>query len=161
MAELVSGFGGVGPIVPQADVTTLQFPRYRSHKIVRAAEIIAIEPTTAMDRWKVATPYGVVVCEAKLFARGIAQPGDFLVVYDDGYLSWSPRDPLLGGYTAVDQANVPAAEVAIASQATGQTGVSMPGPNILGPDGQPLQAPPVPPGEPQAHSAEQSPSAAA
>lgn len=94
------------------------FPSYQSHKIVRAAPILEIEalPGTSdnpLAEREAPRQYSVFVkvlafdrseitVDAKVFARGLAQPGDYLVVYDDGYLSWSPKAAFEGGYTRAD-----------------------------------------------------------
>lgn len=79
----------------------MSFARYRSHKVVEAAEILRVAQTSGYvvigpgeKPEKVATPEG-------FFSRGAPNSGDFLVRYQpDGYLSWSPRAAFLEGYTA-------------------------------------------------------------
>ena len=43
--------------------------------------------------------YGPMSIESRVVSRYFPQPGDFFVVYDDGYQSISPRQPFLDGYT--------------------------------------------------------------
>ncbi len=85
------------------DTPTL--PRYRSHKIVEAAPIYtdggqAIgEPHVVVD-----LPDGKPVAvhvPASFFARGKPERGDYLVRYEDGYLSWSPKKAFEEGYTLI------------------------------------------------------------
>ena len=81
--------------------------RYRSHKIVEAAQI---------DGWFApgsATPSGGVIVAGEdilappgFFARGNPHPGDYLVRYEDGYLSWSPKKAFEEGYTLVEPESV-------------------------------------------------------
>lgn len=74
------------------------WPEYVSHKRVRAVKIVMIE----VDCVTIALPNGcvsMIEVPLKLFARGEAKPGDYLVVYDDGYMSWSPAKAFEDGYT--------------------------------------------------------------
>jgi len=52
----------------------VSMPKWRSHKIVETAP----------------------------FARGRPSDGDYLVRYEDGYLSWSPKKAFENGYTKVE-----------------------------------------------------------
>lgn len=82
-----------------------QLPKYRSHKIVQAAPIIAVSPqhdyvVVENDT----TRDGVrIPVDPKLFARGVPEAGAYFVVYDDGYQSWSPKAAFEGGYTRIDE----------------------------------------------------------
>ena len=92
------------------------FAEWRSHKVVRAAEIVSIEDNESYDpaadadgllavrMMAVAIGNGeirAVSVPSLVFARGIPKPQDFLVVYDDGYVSWSPRKAFLEGYDRI------------------------------------------------------------
>lgn len=77
--------------------------RYTSHKTVEAAQIIAIgnyaEKDGAVVR-PVTVEGGITfACPQDMFARYVPVPGDFYVVYRDGYKSFSPRQAFLDGYT--------------------------------------------------------------
>jgi hypothetical protein len=91
-----------------------ELPTYRSHKTVRAAPIIGIlEGRTPSDplaqRVYLETHYGTVEAPANIFARGRPTLGvDYVVIYDDGYVSWSPKKPFEEGYTALDRAGIAA-----------------------------------------------------
>jgi hypothetical protein len=80
------------------------FARYRSHKVVEAAAIHAAE-FQADGSGKVVLLDGTVVEVPPGFKRPNTEPrmnvdgGDVLVRYDDGYLSWSPRDKFCENYT--------------------------------------------------------------
>ena len=84
------------------------FKKYRSHKIVEAAVIAGIASTGAKRRTEVNATKGlntvriegeVVEVDPKFFGRGFPEPGDYLVRYEDGYLSWSPKKAFEEGYT--------------------------------------------------------------
>jgi hypothetical protein len=77
---------------------TEHLPRYRSHKIVRAAQIARFgqEPADSSS----GIPVFVIVEDLEdlelpvppgVFRRGRPAVGDYLVFYDDGYVSWSPK----------------------------------------------------------------------
>jgi hypothetical protein len=76
-------------------------PLYKSHKTVRALEIMSCVPLTSGgcvisffgDRFPSQT------CGAEMFARYQPVCGDFYVIYEDGYRSFSPRKAFLEGYT--------------------------------------------------------------
>jgi hypothetical protein len=79
----------------------VSLPRYQSHKIVEAAPIIAYERTEPCAVWvrideaqteKIGVP-------ADFFARAIPGVGDYFVRYEDGYVSWSPKQAFEDGYT--------------------------------------------------------------
>ena len=90
------------------------WPSYTSHKRVHAAKIIALhelppapDEDITSSRWP---PWSVTVLicpgsrmeltvAGSVFARGPASPGDFLVIYDDSHLSWSPGRAFETGYT--------------------------------------------------------------
>lgn len=82
-------------------------PQYRSHKIVRAAQIIAWT-FKGMDRMRVLvmTSDGeqhTIKPPSNIFARGEPQVGDYLIVYEpDGYISFSPKAAFEAGYTKLD-----------------------------------------------------------
>jgi hypothetical protein len=75
----------------------MDMPRYRSHKSVRALEIADV------TGWRLTfkdESYPAHIAHSDLFARYTPRPGDFLVQYEDGYLSISPRQAFVDGYTA-------------------------------------------------------------
>lgn len=78
-------------------------PRYLSHKEVQALEIAAIYPDAGMGATLSFKEEGFdpVHCAAEMFARYAPVPGDFYVVYKDGYASFSPRDAFLDGYIRI------------------------------------------------------------
>ena len=91
-------------------------PRYQSHKRVWALQIEAIEPVMdAPDdpmaeqrpiQYKVQPRdkgYAAFVVGAEVFSRYVPVPGDYYVVYDDGYKSVSPQKAFEEGYTRVGE----------------------------------------------------------
>ena len=97
------------------DSASAQMPRYQSHKKVWALEIKEIRPDMPpmpegsgwaglADHYLI-TPadagYAPLRVEGKVFSRYMPVPGDFYVVYDDGYKSVSPRAAFLDGYTKI------------------------------------------------------------
>ncbi len=88
-----------------------QLADWKCHKIVKAGKIIAFgadgPPSVTVEDvngagCKVDTPPG-------LFARGNPNLGDYIVIYEDGYKSWSPTKAFEDGYTRVE-AKGPAGE---------------------------------------------------
>ena len=81
-----------------------EMPRYQSHKKVWALEINAVAIThggtnrslSFKDRGYAAKGFAI---DDAIFSRYMPVPGDFYVVYDDGYKSFSPRKAFLEGYT--------------------------------------------------------------
>lgn len=80
-----------------------EMPLYQSHKKVRALEIAKVRPAYADVVLEFAEPgYPSKLVDGKVFARYVPVPGDFYVVYEDGYESISRRQPFLDGYTRLD-----------------------------------------------------------
>jgi hypothetical protein len=83
--------------------------RYRSHKIVEAGQIVSFTVETS----EAGRPTGAYVVKISadgveedvtvppaVFMRGVPAPGDYLVKYEGGYISWSPKKAFEDGYTA-------------------------------------------------------------
>lgn len=79
------------------DITAL--PRYQSHKVVRAAKIVAIDFGERLDL----APYGVQEVGAEWIAQKKAEAGGYYVVYEDGYTSYSPARAFEEGNTLLDR----------------------------------------------------------
>jgi hypothetical protein len=86
----------------------MEMPRYVSHKTVWALEIESvsewIDPTSnspQMTRLITFREKGYAPSKLpkEMFSRYTPIPGDFYVVYADGYKSFSPRKAFLEGYT--------------------------------------------------------------
>ena len=86
---------------------TQEMPFYICHKRVRALEIASVEgdrevhhqaierKITFRDQSGALQPIWLPL---NMFIRYIPKPGDFYVVYEDGYQSFSPRKAFLEGY---------------------------------------------------------------
>lgn len=75
----------------------IEMPLYRSHKIIAALEIADFKANSVIefkdDRF---APAGISL---EMLARYRPVKGDFYVVYEDGYRSFSPRKAFLDGYS--------------------------------------------------------------
>ena len=80
-------------------------PFYTCHKRVQALEIGSLgsytlsQLTGGLLREVFFADGSAKVLKDELFRRYVPQPGDFYVVYEDGYESFSPRKAFLEGYT--------------------------------------------------------------
>lgn len=76
---------------------------FRSHKQVRAAEILSAIRVANNDRVVTFVDPSIeaITVPAEVFSRYVPVKGDFLVVYPDGYQSISPRKTFLEGYSEV------------------------------------------------------------
>ncbi|HHL6154104.1 TPA: DUF2829 domain-containing protein [Escherichia coli] len=81
------------------------FPKYKSHKIVRASKIKDIEIIALMDivlfgNIEVVEPEGVKVHVDKMFLqKHRPEIGGYLVAYEDGSLSYSPEKTFEEGFS--------------------------------------------------------------
>ena len=69
-------------------------PTWQSHKTVRAQKIREVKE----DLIYLDGPYGPVQAATNMFSRYMPVPGDYYVVYDDGYASISPAKAFEEGY---------------------------------------------------------------
>lgn len=83
----------------------LALPRYRSHKTVSALEIACTGSVSAAGQplfiYFTDIDYPPVEADPDMFARYTPVPGDFYVVYPDGYKAISPRKAFLEGYDKI------------------------------------------------------------
>mgnify|MGYP000046420677 CR=1 FL=1 len=79
-------------------------PRYRSHKVVEAMQIRAIEAdeTSSDTLLHGFNGLGPVRVDAAYMKKHNPQPMGYYVRYPDGYESWSPKEAFEGGYEPVD-----------------------------------------------------------
>ena len=81
-------------------------PRYRCHKEVRAVKIHRID--THLDTVDaVVVPedgFAPIPVSARFLWKHEPEAGGYLVLYDDGYVSYSPAEPFEKGYSLIDQA---------------------------------------------------------
>jgi hypothetical protein len=81
-----------------------EMPRYRSHKTVHALKIAGISEPNSLGAvtLEIADPgFAPVKVEGAVVSRYFPKPGDYLVVYEDGYQSISPAKAFEEGYTRV------------------------------------------------------------
>ena len=81
-------------------------PRYKSHKVVHALQLAAVSGVVDLEtgvRMVHFLEYGhaPLLCESEMFARMMPGHGDYLVVYADGYQSFSPKAAFEEGYTMI------------------------------------------------------------
>ncbi len=81
-----------------SDAAQIEMPRYQSHKKVWALEIETANPITCKLTFK-DSGYAPIKTTSDMWHRFKPTEGDFYVVYDDGYKSFSPRKAFLEGYT--------------------------------------------------------------
>lgn len=75
---------------------------WKCHKIVKAGKVLyhphggteVVVECVDGKALRVAIPPGA-------FTRGMPKVGDYVVVYDDGYTSWSPAKAFESGYTRI------------------------------------------------------------
>jgi len=89
----------------------LSLPQWRSHKIVRAAPIRAVYATEGdnppgwivyLDGGPDPDGFPSIYVKPELFSRYMPKPGDYFVVYDDGYESVSPKKAFEEGYSCLE-----------------------------------------------------------
>lgn len=83
-----------------------KMPRYRSHKEVGALKIASAARVNGNAEDDVQLTfddkgYAPIIVEAASVHRYFPAPGDYLVVYRDGYRSISPRSEFEDGYTRI------------------------------------------------------------
>lgn len=77
--------------------------KYKCHKIVEADQIIQIsqsENKVWLKGDSMDTSTGV---PQDFFARGVPNIGDYFVVYENNYVSWSPKKVFEDGYTQIQE----------------------------------------------------------
>jgi hypothetical protein len=79
--------------------------KWQSHKVVEAEVIERVEIDGTDHRistGRIRVEGGETIEAPRgFFARNKPMPGDYLVRYADGYLSWSPKSAFEDGYTEV------------------------------------------------------------
>lgn len=88
-----------------------QLPKWKCHKVVRAAKISAIENSGTVGMLVLQlqgqdpeAPLPVAEVDAAWFVKFKPEVGGYLVVYDDGYMSYSPAKAFEEGYALVRDA---------------------------------------------------------
>jgi hypothetical protein len=80
------------------DDVASEMPKYRSHKIIHALEIQAVEGHRLSF---VEFGFADIDADPAMFSRYTPVPGDRYMVYPDGYKSFSPKQAFEDGYTRV------------------------------------------------------------
>lgn len=75
-----------------------EMPRYKSHKVVWALQIAVVDGHKITF---VEDGYAPAKLDAAMFVRFTPDTGDYYVVYDDGYKSFSPKKAFEEGYTRI------------------------------------------------------------
>lgn len=84
-----------------SDVT---LPRWQCHKVVQAAQIEAIRDQHVPDGAILTLTGGFTIkVDSKWTDRHQAKVGGYLVIYEDGYMSFSPAAAFESGYTRIAQ----------------------------------------------------------
>ena len=93
----------------------IELPKYKSHKIVRALSIAAIEvhedkSATIAPSLAAYAPFKTQPGWAERF-KGNEDDKGYYVVYEDGYASWSPTEAFESGYTKLRDEHTPLSEL--------------------------------------------------
>lgn len=87
-----------------------ELPRYKCHKVVHALKIKGLNTVPELEGGSVIEPadegFAPFRVSPTLFARYVPSPGDYYVVYDDGYASFSPRKAFEEGYVRFEPSRV-------------------------------------------------------
>lgn len=84
-------------------IQAMNLPKYKCHKTVQADKIVNIEYSRIADTYDLTLECGqVITVDKKFVARALPSKGDYYIVYEDGYKSWSPKEAFEGGYTRID-----------------------------------------------------------
>ena len=89
-----------------------QLANWKCHKVVKAGKMLRPPTLIQNDQGQSRGIYEVTVtdvngaaakveCPMVVFARGFPAVGDYLVIYEDGYKSWSPSRAFEEGYTRI------------------------------------------------------------
>lgn len=83
----------------------IELPLYQCHKQVRALEIMYVDVDQKQNKFHVKfvdKSYKEKTFCYETHKRNIPQDGDYYVVYDDSYESFSPRKAFEDGYTLIE-----------------------------------------------------------
>lgn len=98
-ALLASDTGGVPPAPVEGEL-----PRYKSHKIVQACKILKL--TNRKDGSKYVYPVGDLQkfsIDSAFVKKHAPEVSGYIVIYADGYTSFSPAEAFEEGYSPVEQ----------------------------------------------------------
>ena len=81
--------------------------KWQSHKIVHAGKVFQLQEQDAGEGVLMIEDVNGEPCLVEVpnnfFARGTPSPGDYVVIYEDGYKSWSPAKAFEEGYTRIGE----------------------------------------------------------
>lgn len=87
------------------DTPKVEMPRYRSHKVVQALKIKAIDFLGNITQGATITPceegFASFEADRAYLNKHDPEVGGYYVVYEDGYASWSPAKAFEEGYTRI------------------------------------------------------------
>lgn len=75
-----------------------EMPRYKSYKTIWALQIKSVEGLVLTFE---EAGYAPITVDEKMFIRYTPVPGDYYLVYPDGYKSISPKQPFEEGYVRI------------------------------------------------------------
>lgn len=87
-----------------------EMPRYKCHKVVHALKIADVTGETITPADQGYAPFRV---DAGMYSRYTPTKGDYYVVYEDGYASFSPAQAFEQGYSPLQRPASPANGVRI------------------------------------------------
>lgn len=90
---------GVSQGVSDALAAASRMDEYQSHKRVHAGKILSA--SSQVISYQGTNTVFAYIPDDKIFSRGVAAPGDYLVIYEDGYVSWSPAKAFEEGYALI------------------------------------------------------------
>ena len=92
------------------DAVEVKLPKWQSHKVVQADKVIRVEQRPYDEQaikddtfltWH--TEHGSIFVSHELRRRGGDNPvGGYVVIYADGFASWSPAEAFEEGYTRLE-----------------------------------------------------------
>lgn len=109
-AEIAEAEPDVGAPTPKAEA---KLPEYVCHKKVRAGKITAIDTGAGGANAELGAdihagdPDVVQHVDKAWFDKHTPEVGGYLVLYEDGYVSYSPAGPFESGYTLAGGHNAP------------------------------------------------------
>ena len=90
----------------------MELPKYRCHKVVQAAKIVAMDYNALTNGRFLAlengtAPRHIVAVDRDWIERHEPTEGGYYVLYEDGYASYSPAKAFEEGYTLVEVEQAP------------------------------------------------------
>lgn len=87
----------------ESEGAAAEMPRYKCHKTVHALKIETVDRVIGGVRLNFADKgYAPIKPDSSIISRYMPVPGDYYVVYEDGYKSISPAKAFEDGYTRIE-----------------------------------------------------------